>query len=244
MDDITSFGAWLKRRRQVLGLTQDVLAQRVGCAVATIRKIEGGARRPSIQIAERLADVLALAPQERGGFLRAARAELAADRLPQPAQLPSDLPSGTVTFLFTDIEGSTRRWEQHQAAMPRALARHDAILRQAIAAHGGVVFKTVGDAVCAAFARRMPWRPRWPPSGDCRRKRGGRRGCRKGNRHRLSIFRFCQAAILHPPCGWNIHGSGPIAHHSTPAHDNNRTFGRSVACKMAESSPEKVANRP
>ena len=62
-----------------------------------------------------------------------------------------DLPTGTVTFLFTDIEGSTSRWEQHRAAMQAALARHDALLRDAIDAHSGVVFKTVGDAVCAAF---------------------------------------------------------------------------------------------
>ncbi len=61
-------------------------------------------------------------------------------------------PSGTVTFLFTDIEGSTRRWEQHPQAMRAALARHDAILRAAIAAHRGYVFQTIGDAFCAAFA--------------------------------------------------------------------------------------------
>ncbi len=62
------------------------------------------------------------------------------------------LPSGTVTFLFTDIEGSTTRWEQQRAAMQAALARHDAILREVIEAHGGHVFKTVGDAFYAGFA--------------------------------------------------------------------------------------------
>src|SRR6266511_1349544 len=62
------------------------------------------------------------------------------------------LPSGTVTFLFTDIEGSTQLWEQHPQAMPGALARHDAILRTATEAHGGGVFRTVGDAFCTAFA--------------------------------------------------------------------------------------------
>ncbi len=61
------------------------------------------------------------------------------------------LPSGTVTFLFTDIEGSTTRWEHQRAAMQAALARHDAILRTVIEAHGGHVFKTVGDAFCAVF---------------------------------------------------------------------------------------------
>jgi class 3 adenylate cyclase len=60
-------------------------------------------------------------------------------------------PAGTVTFLFTDIEGSTRRWEHQPQAMNAALARHDHILRQAIEANSGYVFKTVGDAFCAAF---------------------------------------------------------------------------------------------
>jgi len=62
-----------------------------------------------------------------------------------------DLPSGTVTFLFTDIEGSTQRWQQHPKAMPVALERHFRLLRDVIEAHGGAVFKIVGDAVCAAF---------------------------------------------------------------------------------------------
>src|SRR5690349_5670915 len=63
-----------------------------------------------------------------------------------------NLPTGTVTFLFTDIEGSTHLWEEHLASMRLALARHDALLRVAIERHAGVVFKTVGDAFCAAFA--------------------------------------------------------------------------------------------
>ncbi|MBV8461254.1 MAG: tetratricopeptide repeat protein [Candidatus Eremiobacteraeota bacterium] len=61
------------------------------------------------------------------------------------------IPSGTVTFLFTDIEGSTERWETHRAGMKSALARHDEILSAAIAANGGYVFKRMGDAYCAAF---------------------------------------------------------------------------------------------
>ncbi len=63
-----------------------------------------------------------------------------------------EAPTGTVTFLFTDIEGSTTRWEHHPEAMRTALARHDALLRSVITAHGGYVFKMVGDAVYAAFA--------------------------------------------------------------------------------------------
>ncbi|CAN5297899.1 LuxR family transcriptional regulator [soil metagenome] len=63
----------------------------------------------------------------------------------------TDPPAGTVTFLFTDIEGSTKLWERNPQEMQRALARHDELLRSAIEARGGYVFKTVGDAFCAAF---------------------------------------------------------------------------------------------
>src|SRR5918994_303526 len=65
----------------------------------------------------------------------------------------AELPSGTVTFLFTDIEGSTTRWEHQTEAMQAALARHDALLRAAILDHGGHVVKTTGDGVHAAFSR-------------------------------------------------------------------------------------------
>src|SRR5512139_69923 len=62
-----------------------------------------------------------------------------------------DLPSGTVTFLFTDIEGSTALAQQFSAEMPALLARHHAILQQANQAHHGHVFQIIGDAFCAAF---------------------------------------------------------------------------------------------
>src|SRR5438477_12477938 len=61
------------------------------------------------------------------------------------------LPTGTLTFLFADIEGSTRLWEEQPDTMRLALARHDALLRAAIETNGGTVFKTMGDAFCAAF---------------------------------------------------------------------------------------------
>jgi len=60
-------------------------------------------------------------------------------------------PTGTVTFLFTDIEGSTKLWEEDAPAMQAALAHHDELLRWAIEERGGYVFKTVGDAFCCAF---------------------------------------------------------------------------------------------
>ena len=84
----------------------------------------------------------------------------------------TELPSGTVTFLFTDIEGSTRLWEEHPDAMRDALARHDELLRQAIEAHGGYVFKTTGDGFHAAFGTAE--------RGLCRGRRSGHSTLRCG----------------------------------------------------------------
>lgn len=67
-------------------------------------------------------------------------------------RLTLNVPTGTVTFLFTDIEGSTKLWEQHPDTMPTVLAQHDALLRKIIGDNSGYVFKTIGDAFCAAFA--------------------------------------------------------------------------------------------
>jgi predicted ATPase/class 3 adenylate cyclase len=61
------------------------------------------------------------------------------------------VPSGTVTFLFTDIEGSTRLWQEDEPSMRKAVARHDQLLRAVITDHGGVVFSTMGDGLAAAF---------------------------------------------------------------------------------------------
>jgi predicted ATPase/class 3 adenylate cyclase len=64
----------------------------------------------------------------------------------------AELPTGTVTFLFTDLEGSTRLWEEQPGAMQVVLARHDEILREAIGAHGGQVVKSTGDGMLSVFA--------------------------------------------------------------------------------------------
>src|SRR5687767_9947989 len=66
-----------------------------------------------------------------------------------------DLPTGTVTFLFTDIEGSTALWEQHPMAMRQALIRHDTLVEQIVAEHHGHVVRPrgEGDSRFAVFAR-------------------------------------------------------------------------------------------
>ena len=75
------FGEWLKRRRRTLDLTQEELAGRAGCSVFALRKIESGERRPSKQLACLLAEALAIEPENRQSFIRAARGELSVERL-------------------------------------------------------------------------------------------------------------------------------------------------------------------
>jgi transcriptional regulator with XRE-family HTH domain len=81
MEQTSSFGYWLRRRRKALDLTQNELAQRIGCALGTIKKLETDQRWPSKQLTERLADLLELGADEHAVFLKAARAELATDQL-------------------------------------------------------------------------------------------------------------------------------------------------------------------
>ncbi len=72
-----------------------------------------------------------------------------------------DPPSGVVTFLFTDIEGSTRRWEADAEAMRAALSKHDQVLQTTIESQDGFLFSHTGDGVVAAFTSpRAPWMPR------------------------------------------------------------------------------------
>ncbi len=96
----------------------------------------------------------------------------------QSSAAPADdlvvLPSGTVTLLFTDIEGSTRRWELDEDVMARVVARHDELLHDVVGSCGGSVFKTVGDAfhavftdaaaavVAAAMVQRRVFTEEWP----------------------------------------------------------------------------------
>src|SRR5579885_2485521 len=63
----------------------------------------------------------------------------------------SNLPTGTVTFLFTDIEGSTKLWEHYPEAMKVALAQHDKLLYDAIGSKGGIIVKSTGDGCHAVF---------------------------------------------------------------------------------------------
>ena len=102
MEYEASFGQWLTLRRQTLRLTRGELAARAGCAVVTLRKIEGDERRPSRELAEQLARQLAIAAPEHETFIRVARGELPVDRLVLPRRTvtgPTNLPVPTTALV-------------------------------------------------------------------------------------------------------------------------------------------------
>jgi predicted ATPase/transcriptional regulator with XRE-family HTH domain len=126
LDTPASFGRWLKLRRRILDLTQDQLARQVGCSIVTIRKLESDERRPSRQIAERLAECLRIAPQERASFISLARAEPYHDE--SLASAPDPMPSPTPQRPRSNLPAPLTRLigrKQDVAALRSALLRAD-----------------------------------------------------------------------------------------------------------------------
>ncbi len=113
----------------------------------------------------------------------------------------NNLPTGTVTFLFTDIEGSTQLMEQHPAEMKAAIVHHNGVLQDAIGAHGGQVFQVLGDGFCSAFqdadaalaaaleAQRALHRHDWGELGEVRVRMGLHTGTveARGNEYDSSL---------------------------------------------------------
>src|SRR5262245_2828013 len=125
MDALHSFGYWLQWRRRTLDLTQAALARRAGCAVATIRKLEADERRPSQQLAARLADGLEIAATDRAAFLALARAEsfLPASSAPvSESHVPGSWPARPPTNLPTPLTRLIGR-KQDVAAVRNLLGR-------------------------------------------------------------------------------------------------------------------------
>jgi transcriptional regulator with XRE-family HTH domain/tetratricopeptide (TPR) repeat protein len=108
MSEYASFGAWVAHRRKILDLTQQDFAQRVQCAVVTIRKIESDERRPSKQLAELMATHLRIPAEQRDSFINAARAQRATLHLEDPAQLTT-----TLNTLPTPIKVFTATLDSH-----------------------------------------------------------------------------------------------------------------------------------
>jgi predicted ATPase/class 3 adenylate cyclase len=165
-DPSSPFGDLLRRHRLAAGLTQEELAERAGLSRRGIADLESGARhRPRRDTVALLVTALGLSAEERATFEAAARRETERSALaPSVARPPSAgsgepipstpaLPTGTVTFLFTDLEGSTRLLQQ-LGALGYAGVRdeHHRLLRASVTAHGGREVDTQGDSFFLAFS--------------------------------------------------------------------------------------------
>jgi class 3 adenylate cyclase len=129
-----------------------------------------------------------------------------------------------VTFLFTDIEGSTRLWQQDEAAMRSALSRHDELLGSAVVEHGGTVFSTMGDGIAAAFpgasaavraalaAQQQVDAETWPTATPIRVRMGlhsGEAELREGDYFGTAVNRA--ARLMAVACGGQVVCSGVTA---------------------------------
>jgi predicted ATPase/DNA-binding XRE family transcriptional regulator len=155
----TSFGRWLQRRRKALDLTQEALAQRVACAAETLRKIEADVRRPSRQIAERLAEALEIPESDRAAFVKAARAELAVDRLahpthdlPQIAFVPPPSSNKPVTNLPAPLTTFIGR-EKEQAEVIDLITKHRLVT---LTGSGGVGKTRLAIKVASEMLKQFP----------------------------------------------------------------------------------------
>jgi predicted ATPase/class 3 adenylate cyclase len=197
-DPSTSFGDLLRRARQSAGLTQEELAERAGLSRRGIADLESGARKtPRKDTVALLAAALELSEEERTAFAAAARRSVgqatpAASAVSPLSTDPGEstapvvaLPSGTVTFLVSDIEGSTRLLQGlGRNRYATLLAEHRELLRAALAAQGGhavdsqgessfTVFPTAGQAVTAAVAvQRALAAHAWPAEVTVRVRMG------------------------------------------------------------------------
>jgi predicted ATPase/class 3 adenylate cyclase len=156
------FGERLRRHRQAAGLTQAELAERAGLSWRGINDLERGARqRPRKDTVALLADALGLSAEDRTRFETAARGSAARQSAAaNPVNPPSAargessaLPTGTVTFLVTDLEGSTRLLQELGASRYAMLqAEHRQLLRAAMTVHGGHEVDSQGDSSFSVFA--------------------------------------------------------------------------------------------
>lgn len=154
MEHTHSFGYWLRRRRKALDLTQAALAERVSCSLDLIQKIESDTRRPSRQIAEKLADSLGLDAAERVAFVQAARAERSVDRLALPEQPVEPPPRASRSNLPAQLTSLIGR-EQAVAAVGMLLRRADVRLLT-LTGPGGVGKTRLGLQVATELADAFP----------------------------------------------------------------------------------------
>jgi class 3 adenylate cyclase len=167
-----TFGEWLRRRRRILDLTQEELAQQLGCAVITIRKLEMDERRPSKAFAQRLAASLEIAPEEQAKFIHFARAKPHLDLAAPPSDLPDPLASYqkqpperlavagnksvSPTFCLTDLANYTRLMDTHGEAMVSALQRHNQLIEAMVRRYNRRILERGGDSHIIVFEDGNP----------------------------------------------------------------------------------------
>jgi predicted ATPase/class 3 adenylate cyclase len=163
LSTLTTFGDLLKFLRRRAQLSQRDLAIAVGYSESQISRLETNQRPPDptsilalftpalgIEAEPEITDrLLALAKVSRT-LLSTPKDHEDVEGLKNPF-VPSALPTGIITFLFTDIEGSTPLWESMPKAMKASVAQHHTILREAIEGKGGKIFQVIGDAFQASF---------------------------------------------------------------------------------------------
>ena len=158
------FGDLLRTLRLAAALSQEDLAERAGISLRGLSDLERGERRrPRMDTVHRLAEALGLEEGAKAAFVQSVVRTSTQPMAPAPAEqepaptvkpvLEVPLPTGTLTFLLTDIEGSTTFWELHPTTMQSAIARHDALMDELLARHGGrqVKERGEGDSILAVF---------------------------------------------------------------------------------------------
>lgn len=138
MEQINSFGSWLRQRRRALDLTQDAVARQVGYTTATIKKIEQGERRPSRALAARLADVLQVPAEQRETFLGSARGLLAADRLASVASVPADAQPAACPVTNLPVQRERLIGREHEVEQVRELLLRPDVGLVTLTGPGGV----------------------------------------------------------------------------------------------------------
>jgi predicted ATPase/class 3 adenylate cyclase len=259
-----SFGALLRDYRLAAGLSQEELAERAGMSAKGLSALENGRRQaPYRHTVALLARALGLPASDAAALeaavLRARAQAPAAD--PAPASVApaagsgaaggadreaappgaGTLPSGTLTFLLTDIEGSTPLWERHPAAMQAAIARHDALMDEGLKRYGGrqVKERGEGDSIFAVFTspsaalaavcalQQALLAEPWPDAAPLRVRMGlhtGEAGLREGDYYGVTVNRTTRIRSL--------------------AHGGQVLLSRSTHDLLRDGLPEGVGLRP